>query len=350
MKKLIFFGLVNVLTLAGCILASMAAYAMANRYFARDVVFIAPRLNESHLHWNASQLDFLQEFFWSYSFSAESRGNVLIETANHQVSTTVVYTDTAYFQIHFMAFIEGNHWQGDGARAIVLNEALAWRLFGSADVTGLTVTINQFPHVVAGVVRQDPHGLGEFLAWMPRSASPTLLPITALYLHAHNYNTVDIGVETRQMLTFQLRNPDDYAIVDINRYVEAIGLRNRIFIYVLWLYVLVLLAQVWARKPKRLKLRPVLGLILPTAGILLASYVLFTGVNGMLYWLPNIGAPQVSVFQSITNMGVLPPDGYLSFGLLRLSRFNHIGLLSWIVGAVALVNIMVTVAILTGKE
>ena len=330
----------------------MMAHAAAGRYFAPDVIFIAPRLNESHLHWSADNVAELRRLFPDYTFAAESRGNAWLQTASQQASTTVIYTDPAYFQIHFMAFTQGTRWE-ENARAIVLNQALAWRLFGSEDVAGLSVTINEMPYVVAGVVRQDPRGQGEFLAWMPHGASPIPLPVTALYLRAHQYNMVDVIVNTTGhdgMLRTQRRNPDDYAIVDINRYIEAMGLRTRIFMYILWLYLLVLLLPVCFRRHGRFRWRKVLGLVLPVCGVIIAAYALFTGVNNVLYWLPNIGDPNVSVIGSITNIGALPPDGYLSFGLLRLSQLNRAALWAWAVGAAALVNVMVSVSILQSQR
>lgn len=38
---------------------------------------------------------------------------------------------------------------------VVLDEVLAWQLFGGYDVTGMTVTINDRPYYVAGVVRRE---------------------------------------------------------------------------------------------------------------------------------------------------------------------------------------------------
>jgi len=251
-----------------------------------------------------------------------------------------------------MEFIEGNRWQED-ANAIVLNEALAWRLFGGGDIVGLPVEINQRPYTVTGVVRQGRHERGGYMAWMPRGTSPVPLPATALYILAHNYNLVDAAAVTwggMGILAAQLRNPDDYSIVDINRYVEAIGLRHRIFMYILWLYVLILLIGVCIRKQKKLNLRVVVSYILPVSGILVTSFILFTGVNDILYWLPNLAVPGTSVLGSITNIGVLPPDGYLSFGLRQLAALNRMANIAWIIGAVVFVNLIFTVNILRGRN
>ena len=330
----------------------MYAHVAAGRYFARDVIFIAPTLNESHLHWSADNVAELQRLFSDYSISAESRSHIIVETSTQQAVTTVVYTDAAYFSIHFMEFIEGSRWT-ECANAIVLNEALAWRLFGGGNIAGLLVEINQRPYTVTGVVRQDPRGRGAYMAWMPHHTSPAPLPATALYVHAHNYNLVDVAAHTRGdmgMLAVQLRNPGDYSIVDMNRYAEAIGLRNRILMYILWLYVLVLLMGVCIRKQKKLKLRTLLGFALPAAGIIIALYVLFTGINEIMYWLPNLAVPGNSVFASLTNIGVLPPDGYLSFGLRRLAEINRMANLVWVVGAAAFINIVFCIGILRERS
>jgi len=343
MRKPVFFAFLNLLILIGALVVGMYAHVAARRYFAKDTIFIAPLLNESHLHLNMDNVDALERQFISYSFSAESRRSLAISSSTQTALSTVVYTDTVYFSIHFMEFSDGSHRQ-DGS-VIIINEALAWRLFGSGDIIGLTVEINQLPYTVTGVVRQDSRGRGEYMAWIPREASPASLPVTALYIRAHSYNMVDVEVETRRMLTNLYRNPASYAIVDINRYVEAISIRSRVLMYTVWVYVILLLirlviAKITALVQKNMKMREVLGLILPMLGVFLAAYVLFTGINDILYWLPNLANPNTVAWRSITNVGQLPPDGYLSFGLRQLAMYNRIGNWAWAVGAIAFVNVL----------
>jgi len=348
MKILIIFGLINLLALLGSLAVGMHASVMAGRYFARDTIFIAPFLNESHLHWSDSNIAELQQQFVDYSISPVSRGNIVVQTTQ-AITTTVVYTDAAFFSISFMNFIEGNRW-ADYDSGIVLNEALAWRLFGGGDVLGLPVEINQKQYTVAGVVRQEQGG-GEYMAWMPRSAMPVPLAAATLYIQAHNYNLVDVFAHTighSGMLNLQFRNPGNYAIVDINRYVETIGLRNRLFLYVLCVYALIVLIGVCVKQiPNRNRKNIVLCFVLPVLGVL--AYILFTGVDDILYWLPNLAVSDTSVFEYITNIGALPPDGYLCFGLSQLAALNRMTNLAWIVGMVAFVNVLVCKSVLKGR-
>jgi len=346
MKKLFFFALINLLILVGALITGMYAHVVADRYFAKDIIFIAPLLNESHLHWNTDDVDYLKWRFLNYSISAESRGSTAIASSTHETTTTVVYTCETYFTIHFMQFIEGNPWQED-THAIVLNEALAWRLFGGLNIIGMTVDINNTAYTIVGVVRQALRGTDNYLAWKPRATSPTPLPVTALYVLAHNYNLVDSAVHTQEMLHLQFRNPANYAIIDINRYIEAIGIRSRILLYVLWLSVLILLIRIFIYM-KNKQLKNLIQLTPLIFGILLALYVLFTGINDIMHWLPNMADPNAAVLGSITNVGLLPPEGYLSFGLRRLAHFNRIGNLAWIVGAVTFINLIFCIIIIKG--
>jgi len=346
MKKLLFFALINSLVLVSALIAGMHAYTAADRYFAKDTIFIAPLLNESHLHWSMDDINYLKWRFINYSISAESRGSIAIASSTHETATTVVYTCEAYFAIHFMQFIKGNRWQED-ANAIVLNEALAWRLFGSINIIGMTVDMNDTAYTIVGIVRQGPRGTGDYLAWKPQATSPTPLPITALYILAHNYNLVDSAIHTQEMLSLQFKNPANYAIIDINRYIEAIGIRGRILLYILWLSVLILLMRIFMYI-KNKKLRNMIKLTPLLLGILLALYVLFTGINDIMYWLPNMADPNSSVLSSITNIGILPPEGYLSFGLRRLAHFNRIGNWAWIMGITAFINLIFCVIIIKG--
>lgn len=327
-KRLFIFAVLNLLLLAGGIGVGAYAYVAAGRYFAHGIIYIAPRLNESRLHWSMEDVAAAERRFTDFTFSGESRGSVLMASSTHQVVSTVFYVEGSYFGMHFMEFIEGNRWQED-ANALVINEALAWRLFGGGDIAGLHVEIGGRPYVVAGVVRQG-RGGGGYMAWMPRAASPVPLPVTALYLHAHNYNLVDAAVVPAEILRAQFRTAAEYAVVDINRFVEGMGVRYRLLVYAVLIYVIILLTRAALRHMS-------MKSVLPAAGALVCLAALLTGINEILYWLPNLADPETSVTGSITGMGILPPDGYLSFGLRRLSELNRMGNAAWLAGAVGFV-------------
>ena len=62
-----------------------------------------------------------------------------------------------FFLFHPLQLRSGSYISGDDLMQdrVVLDEVLAWQLFGGYDVAGMTVTINQKPYYVAGVVRRE---------------------------------------------------------------------------------------------------------------------------------------------------------------------------------------------------
>lgn len=340
-RRLFIFVFINLIILAGSISMGMYAHINASRYFAQDIIYIAPKLNESHLHWTMEEVDLLGLQFYNYSFSAESRSSVTLSTNAQTVTATVVYTDAAYFGKHFTNFTQGSIWHEE-SKAIIINETLAWRLFGGGNIIGLSININEEPFIISGVINQGEN----YRAWKPQSTAPTPLPVTALYVRANNYNLVDIGADSRGMIS----NRNDFSFVDINRYIEAISIRYRIFMYLLWTILLIYIIKKMVGLVKQfdgvnMKQKGYIEFFALTALGIIALAVLNTGVNDILFWLPNLAVNDVSIWQSITNIGVFPPDGYLSYGLLRLDELNNLANIAIGFGFIGLVNLLFFVSI-----
>jgi len=336
MRRLFIFKLLNLLVLSGALVVCTYAYTAANRYFAPDTVFMTT-IGSTHPH--THNIDAVRQIFHDYTVTASSRGVAVVSTPSHVLTVPVTYTDSDYFAIHLLNFSQGAAWQ-DETYSIVLNEALAWRLFGTTDIVGAPVFIDDRPHIVTGVVR--PFVMGDYMAWMPFSVQQAPLPITAMYARARYYNPVDAAVHSQRMIRTQFGMVSEYVVVDINRFTRSINMRARGFMYLLWLYGLVLLVRFVIKRAPTFTQENIKSIIktigLPALGILIVSYILLTAVTDVLYWLPNLGIQGVSVIESFTNIGVLPPDEHLSYGLRRLGWFNRMANLAWVVGAVAFVN------------
>jgi len=343
-KRLIFFVVLNMLVVLVSVSVGVRAYMSAGRYFARDVVYVAPLLNENHLHFFASQIEVLSHAHPDFTFSAESRGNIRIGTHTVEVSSPVIFTDAYYFSMHNIEFVEGSHWH-DGllVNSVVINHALAWRLFGTTrDITGNNVWINDAPHIITGVVHQAQ--VTTFLAWMPSSSE---LPISALYVRPYTTSLLAVSVVRDIVATELFRNAGDYAIICVSRYAQSIGIRYRLLLGLVWVYVLALLYRfTW----QRLHLLPAISkrgkpmavmrdLVLPIIWVTICVFLVL-GVNDILYWLPNLSDPTVSVFEAISTIGLLPPDGYLPYGLLRLQHLSRHTNYAFIAGVLGLTNLL----------
>jgi len=334
MSRLFFWT--NLLLLIGAVGVGLVAYHRAGGYFSRDVVYVAPRLNESRLFFSAENITGLHEAFPGYLIVPSGRGRAEINHPGRQVSADVVFTDSRYFMLHHMDFITGSAWTGCiNDHVIVLNEALAWRLFGGVDVVGLTVFVQERPYVVIGVVRQEPRADGGERALIQLVTET----VTALYILPHEHNEVNTPIHVRQMLQwFLFVNPGEYVMVDLNRYVESMGVRVRVLLSLAWLVLGIKLLRTGLTYTTENKKSRMIFLLNNISGMVLLFFV-GLGIYDVLQWLPALGGEAVSFFEVFTNIGTLPPEGYMSYGMVRLSGFNRLVNYAWIVGAVGLVNL-----------
>lgn len=96
-----------------------------------------------------------QGITFPYSISIE--GKIVIENENKKAETRAVGIDGEFFVFHpvnllYGSFISGEDLMKDG---IVIDDEIAWKLFGSADVAGKMVTIDGIPYYIRGVCKKD---------------------------------------------------------------------------------------------------------------------------------------------------------------------------------------------------
>jgi len=341
-KRLILFIVLNMLIIVGCLMSGFYFYNRAKQYFASDITYIAPLLNENHLHFNMAQVETLERAFYDTTIVAKSRGSALVSASMQAATTRIIFSNSSYFAVHALDFIEGGHWHGiESSNSIVINQALAWRLFGATeDIVGLPIWMEEQVFTVTGVVRQTSDD--RYLAWMPAGSSPADMPVTALYILSHDYNPLMPYMAQDAIRRHINRNPNDYAIVNINRFIESMNIRNQMLLSIIWVIILVYLVR-WAWRlveSGRIKaFKDFKGLLLPLVGISLCVYALW-GINDILMWLPNLSNPNTSLFTSISTVGILPPEGYLSYGLLRLGRLSRYVNYAFIAGLAGLFNVI----------
>jgi hypothetical protein len=179
----------------------------------------------------------------------------------------------------------------------VLNEALAWYLFGSSNIVGLTVTIRDSIYTVSGVVRQGNSGLA---AWIPITDQEA----TAIYLSPYPYHQIDAVSQTLRQLNFDPALPS-YSLVDIGMYTESIAVRFRLLLYAFWLSLLFLL-------PFNRYLSVIAGLAICVS--------VAVGVYDILRWLPNLS--NTTFLNAVAAVDLFPADFNMSYGLMQLNQLN----------------------------
>jgi hypothetical protein len=281
----------NILLIIAALTAGILFYHAANRYFAKGTILIVPHMAQGHLNLEAAS--------HIPGLSRESLGSTIISVWDRLAYTQAIFCDADYFSIHFLNFIEGGSWQGLEANRIVLNEALAWYLFGSSNIVGLTVTIQDSIYTVSGVARQ---GDGGFTAWLPITDQEA----TAIYLTPYPYHRIDAVSQALRQLNFDPALPS-YSLIDIGMYTESIAVRFRLLLYAFWLLLLFLLPF------------KSYGYLSGIAGIAICVIVA-VGVYDILLWLPNLS--NTTFLNAVAAVDLFPADFNMSYGLMQLNQLN----------------------------
>jgi len=92
-----------------------------------------------------------------YRDAYSARGKLTISSDRGSSEANAIGVGASFFLFHPLRLRSGSYISGDDLMddRVVLDEILAWQLFGGYDVAGQTVTIGGKPFLVAGVVRRE---------------------------------------------------------------------------------------------------------------------------------------------------------------------------------------------------
>ncbi len=92
---------------------------------------------------------------WQDGFSCKTKLTAKSEKSSSETMTYGVGGD--FFLFHPLELLSGRYiYESDLMHdSVLLDEALAWKLYGGTDLEGMTVVINDYPFIIAGVVRLE---------------------------------------------------------------------------------------------------------------------------------------------------------------------------------------------------
>ena len=93
-----------------------------------------------------------------YDVAYCAQGQISLSFENRTAEkATAIGVGGDFFLFHPMTFVAGSYFSGDDLMKdkIVIDEEMAWQLFGSTDIIGQSVSIGNVPHYIAGVVKRD---------------------------------------------------------------------------------------------------------------------------------------------------------------------------------------------------
>ncbi|MBQ6889075.1 MAG: ABC transporter permease [Lachnospiraceae bacterium] len=92
---------------------------------------------------------------WVSAYSGT--GEIVLANGTKTVKAKAVGVGGEFFLFHPLQLLNGNFFSGSDVMQdyVVIDEDTAWQLFGSNDVAGMQVTINNIPHIVSGVIKRE---------------------------------------------------------------------------------------------------------------------------------------------------------------------------------------------------
>ncbi|HKM04461.1 MAG TPA: ABC transporter permease [Lachnospiraceae bacterium] len=92
---------------------------------------------------------------WVDSYSA--MGEISVTSGKTTITVDGVGIGGDFFLFHPLNIIKGGYFSGNDLMQdhIIIDENIAWLLFGSSDVVGMDVTIGGVPHTVVGVISRE---------------------------------------------------------------------------------------------------------------------------------------------------------------------------------------------------
>lgn len=92
---------------------------------------------------------------WADCYSAS--GTVAIENGSADMEVQTIGVGGDFFLFHPLQLLSGSYFSSENIMQdlVVIDEDIAWRLFGSVNVSGMTLDINGKKHMISGVIKRD---------------------------------------------------------------------------------------------------------------------------------------------------------------------------------------------------
>jgi len=296
------------------------AKAAGGRHIRQGVIVVLPIVNEpGHMFAQSSVEDNTMGFNgW---VELEHLSNMWVENDSVMAFANVSTTGLDYFQMVFMHFSDGGPWLDDTEKRAIVCEELAWALFGSVDVVGLTMRIGGELYTISGVAQDVGPATADGFAWIPRGS--TAQNGNILYLRQYSYNPITAHLAADEILTAMHRRPQNYTITDMNIFLNSMALRGRVLLALISLFILFFAVKLTYHLLHNAK-TAIDWAIAATATIVSIGVAVFTLPHITIdLWIPAFAGDGIQGYARLFfNTGLLAPRQYLPGNLAALYDYN----------------------------
>jgi len=230
MNRILIFRGICVAVVVASIVTIFWTASIAGRYAHPNVITVLPVMNDRSFLFRHDQIWAVSPDF-NGRIEMEHRGNRQVFAGSRLAFANVYIVGQYYFDVAFLPFASGSAWTHDDTGSIIVDESLAWALFGGMDVVGLFVRIDDSYYQISGVVRDTGQTLGHIdgFAWMPLEQHDEF---AILHFLPDYYNRLQSPLEVMHILELLSRRVANYIIVDVNVYMNSIALRGQLLLSV----------------------------------------------------------------------------------------------------------------------
>lgn len=144
-----------------------------------------------------------------------SMGKITLTSDKGSLEADAVGIGGDFFFFHPLKLVSGGYFSGEDLMkdSIIMDEEAAWQLFGSDDIAGQSVLINNVPHFVEGVIKREEGKL----------AKRAGLDKTIVYVSNETLNAYGTG---KGISTYEVVAPDPVKGYVYNKVKEKIGVEE----------------------------------------------------------------------------------------------------------------------------
>lgn len=307
LDKVLLFKYFCISIILMCLNICLLLYNNCYKYVEKNVFCICPKYSNTEYFFNKTDLDYLLSQFEN-NISYEKVQNITVSNETQSVSVSLIRTNEMYTKVNHLNFLQGSFWNKklEGTRVIVLNKNLAWQLFGSVNVVGNKIELENKIYEVIGVVDETFYKDKKFLAWIPDEYIKNDIGIEKLYVFQEQYNDITSNNYIENLLFLIDKDINDYYIVDLNKYIENIFYRFQLILSIVIIYFVINILN----KISSINVFIKKGLFLIICTLNIFFYVKWDYILGIL--------------KEIFNFNILPSFHYLFIGLKELYMINCI--------------------------
>ena len=144
-----------------------------------------------------------------------SMGKITLVSEKGALEADAVGIGGDFFFFHPLKLVSGGYFSGEDLMkdSVIIDEEAAWQLFGSSDIAGQSVLINNVPHFVEGVIKREDGKLAERAG----------LGKTIVYVSNETLNEYGTG---RGISTYEVVAPNPVKGYVYNKVKEKIGVKE----------------------------------------------------------------------------------------------------------------------------